>query len=428
VEHVERVQAALRTLAATVTAKMSQPSAGEPEDQLRGPFERFLQELGDALGQRVVCKGESQLAGRLGKPDYAVHSGNLLTGYAELKAPGKGANPQRYKGHDRRQWERFRAIPNLLYCDGNDWGLYRSGERIRRVVRLSGDVTTDGAGAVEAADAEALLSILTDFLSWSPIIPRDVGALTELLAPLCAMLRDDVTDALRDPQSPLVQLARDWRQLLFPDAPDPQFADAYAQTVTFALLLARSEGASTVDLAAAERALAAEHSLLSRALQVFTDPAAQHEISASLQMLQRVINEVPQEALSGPRDPWLHFYEDFLATYDPQLRKAAGAYYTPVQVVQAQVRLIDELLRERLGRPLGFAEPSVITLDPAAGTGTYLVGVIEQALRRVEAKEGAGAVAGKATELGLNLNGFERKFFCHLLFYPLQSIVTPITC
>ena len=63
------------------------------------------------------------------------------------------------------------------------------------------------------------------------------------------MLRDDVTDALKDPQSPLVQLAKDWRQLLFPDADDARFADAYAQTVTFALLLARSEGADPLDLA-----------------------------------------------------------------------------------------------------------------------------------------------------------------------------------
>jgi len=80
------------------------------------------------------------------------------------------------------------------------------------------------------------------------------------------MLRDDVTDALKDPKSPLVRLAEDWRQLLFPDAADEQFADAYAQTVAFALLLGRSEGADPLTLASAESALATEHNLLSRAL------------------------------------------------------------------------------------------------------------------------------------------------------------------
>ena len=58
----------------------------------------------------------------------------------------------------------------------------------------------------------------------------------------------------------------------------------------------------------------------------------------------RVIAEVSPATLIGPENPWLYFYEDFLAAYDPRLRRDAGAYYTPVQVVRAQVRLIDDLL------------------------------------------------------------------------------------
>ena len=107
-------------------------------------------------------------------------------------------------------------------------------------------------------------------------------------------------------------------------------------------------------------------------------------------------------------DPWLYFYEDFLAVYDPELRDKAGVYYTPIPVVHVQVRLIDDLLTNRLGRPLGFADPGVITLDPAVGTGTYLVGVIEHALGRIQTEEGTGAVPGQATTLADNLVGFEQ--------------------
>ncbi len=221
------------------------------------------------------------------------------------------------------------------------------------------------------------------------------------------MLRDDVTEALQDSNSPLVQLAKDWRQLLFPGAPDEQFADAYAQTVAFALLLGRSEGADPLTLNSAQAALAAQHSLLSRALQVLTDADARAEMSASLDLLLRVIAVVPPATLIGPSDPWLYFYEDFLAAYDPKLRKDAGAYYTPVEVVRAQVRLIDDLLVNRLGKPLGFADPGVITLDPAAGTGTYLLGVIEHALGKVEVEQGVGAVPGQASALAANVHGFE---------------------
>ena len=71
------------------------------------------------------------------------------------------------------------------------------------------------------------------------------------------------------------------------------------------------------------------------------------------------------------------------------------------------MRLVDDLLVHRLGKPLGFADSGVVTLDPAVGTGTYLLGAIEHALGRVEVKQGKGAVAGQATTLAGSLYGFE---------------------
>ena len=404
---------ALRGFAASVTAKMTQVTSGEPEDQLRGPFESFMASAAAALGSEVVCTGETPLPDRLGRPDYAVHLAKLLSGYVELKAPGVGVTASRFKGRNRKQFQRFSAIPNILYADGNEWALYRSGKLVGKVVRLPGDVAADGAKAADDQSAQAIEGLLRDFLAWKPILPTDrkgkidLIGFAALLAPLCRLLREDVTDAFKDPSSPLIQLANDWRQLLFPDASDEQFADAYAQTVAFALLLGRSEGADPLTLDSAKSALAAQHNLLSRALQVLTDPGALEEIVASLDLLLRVIAEVPPAAFVGPKDPWLYFYEDFLAAYDPKLRKDVGAYYTPVEVVHCQVRLIDDLLVNRLSKPLGFADPRVVTLDPAVGTGTYLLGVIEHALNRVEKTQGAGAVAGQAATLAKNLYGFE---------------------
>ena len=408
-----QIHAALQEFATAVTDKLTQTTHGEKEEQLRTPFENFIGAAASALGWDVVCTGETPLPDRLGRPDYAVHLNKLLAGYVELKAVGVGANANRFVGRNREQFKRFSAVPNLLYTDGNEWALYRDGKLVDKVVRLSGDVAAQGKGAVGPQDAYAVESLLRDFLMWQPFIPTDskgridLRRFAALLAPLCRMLRDDVTDALKRPDSPLVQLAQDWRQLLFPDAPDERFADAYAQTVLFALLLGRSEGADPLTLESAENALAAQHNLLSRALQVLTDPHARAEIAASLDLLLRVVAVVPPATLTSPEDPWLYFYEDFLAVYDARLRKDAGAYYTPVEVVRAQVRLIDNLLVERLGKPLGFADASVVTLDPAVGTGTYLLGVIEHALGRVEAEQGAGAVAGQATTLAENLYGFE---------------------
>ena len=232
------------------------------------------------------------------------------------------------------------------------------------------------------------------------------------LAPLCKFLRDDVREAMSDDDSPLNSIAETWREMLFPHASDEQFADAYAQTVTFALLLARIGGAGgeskhRLTFENARSALTREHGLLSAALGALADDEMQSELSAGLNTLLHLIGAVPTGAFSEESDPWLYFYEDFLAVYDANLRKNAGVYYTPVEVVRAQVRLVDDLLVNRLGKVQGFADASVVTLDPATGTGTYLLGIIEHSLQRMASLYGPGSVAGYASQLAGNLYGFE---------------------
>ena len=84
--------------------------------------------------------------------------------------------------------------------------------------------------------------------------------------------------------------------------------------------------------------------------------------------------------LASKVDPWLYFYEDFLAVYDPKMRNDAGVYYTPVEVVRMQVRLLDEILRTRFGRQRGLGADDVNVLDPAIGTGAYALAVAEHVL------------------------------------------------
>lgn len=406
---------ALRTFADAVKAKVSANAEGEAEAQLSGPVSSLLESIGTIIHRRIVAKAESRLGDRLGIPDFGVVVDGALNGYVELKAPGHGADTARFRGRDKDQWERFRAQPNVLYTDGNEWCLYQKGQPAERLLRFSMDITKHGAKGVADADAALFRSIITRMLAWQPIVPDKPKEQAELLAPLCRLLREDVADALRDPDSPLVSLAKDWRSLLFPDASDDRFADAYAQTVTFAILLARSEGADVSDIAKATAKLEAGHTLLSRALQVLTDLKSRAEIEPSLILLQRVINAFPKGAMQpgagqpkgGTEDPWLYFYEHFLAAYDPKLRKDSGVYYTPVEVVKCQVALVDDLLRNTLGKAGGFTHKDVVTLDPAVGTGTYLLGVIDHALDAVKAAQGAGAVAAKATTLAANIHGFE---------------------
>jgi hypothetical protein len=397
---------ALQNFAAHLTAsygKGSLPGA-QPEAQLTSPVENLLGYYPSLQVYREVA-----MTG-VGRPDLGVLVSKLLTGYVELKPPSKGANPTKFKDkHDKAQWEKFRSLPNVLYTDGQEWALYRNGERQGALCRLAGDVTEDGSAAVTAANATSLDRLLRDFLSWHPLVPSQPRALAEVLAPLCRLLRDDVAEGLlADPTSPLGSLLADWREYFFPDATAEQFADAYAQTLTYALLLAQVSGSATLEPAVAAAALKAGHGLLADTLRVLAQPDAYDQVRVPLDLLRRTIAAVnPVLFGSSAADPWLYFYEDFLGAYDPAMRKKRGVYYTPVEVVQAQVRLVDELLRTRLDAPKGFVDPKVATLDPACGTGTYLLAALRYGLDHVAATYGEGVRAQLATTAAQQMYAFE---------------------
>ncbi len=400
----------LAAFAADLTGKFATSLHFNPEDQLKAPMLTLLKGTAAALGLTVEVLTEVQDRERSGRPDIGIVAQSLLAGYVELKAPGKGADPVKFKAQDRAQWEKFRDLPNLIYTDGNQWALYRNGERVGRLIRLAGEVTTEGAKAFSEAEAAAIFTLLRDFLFWQPTAPATPRALAETLAPLCRLLRAEVLEAVQKPDSGLAALAVDWRHYLFPDADDAQFADAYAQTLTYALLLARWSGAVELSTSHATKTLRPQHGLLAEALKILADEQARTEITTPANVLERVISAVDPAALASQwvgGDPWLYFYEDFLAVYDPKMRKDRGVYYTPVPVVRAQIALIGELLETRFNAEFSFVDPKVVTLDPAAGTGTYILAALDYALERVAATQGPGMRAQAATMGARNLHAFE---------------------
>ena len=181
-----------------------------------------------------------------------------------------------------------------------------------------------------------------------------------------------------------MRLAKEWREYLSPGFNNSRFADAYAQTVTYSLLLARLSGAEKLDPKVATESLGENNSLLAGALEILGHPKAQKELQFSFGLLQRSLEALNLDKFHNTKsDLWLYFYENFLAVYDPKLRKEYGVYYTPREVVKLQVSLASELLATHFGKSLGFADDGVTFIDPAVGTGTYLLESINQGLARV---------------------------------------------
>ncbi len=394
-------------------AKLNNPSVtGEPEDQLRGPFEQLVGHMAALCGfapGAVVTVGETSIAALHTRPDYAITVNGALAGFVELKAPGKGADPRRMRGaHDKAQWQRLQSLPNLIYADGNEFSLWRNGELACPLVRLDGDIEASGD---KLAPGQGLQALFEFFFRWDPIPPRTAKELAEVSARLCRLLRDEVTEALAEKSEALTTLAADWRELLFPQASDSQFADGYAQAVTFGLLTARARGISiSTGMHGVSEELKKTSSLIGTALQLLTySDETRKALSTSLRTLERVLDVVDWPTISkGRTDAWLYFYEDFLEVYDSDLRKLTGSYYTPPEVVGSMVGLVDEALRRPgFDRPRGIADRSVTIADPATGTGTFVLGVLRHVAATVAADEGPGAVAAAIESAMQRLLAFE---------------------
>lgn len=387
---------------------------GSREDHLRGPFERMLSVIADGLGLTITTIGETNLPNLSIRPDYAIDVAGSRVGYVELKKPGYGVPDTwpRPSEHDIAQWRKYQLLPNVLYCDGEQFARYHFGKLQGRVARLEPGLNR--AGDRLHAVGTDFARVMTDFLLWEPERPRSLGELVRLVAKLCRLLRDDVAAELVREQAGtpnsrvFTGLATDWRQVLFPNLTDAKFADQYAQTVTFALLLARVEGVDFRGRSISEIAylLGKKHSLMGRALTVLTDqPDEEH--SVALTTMIRVLSVV--DWADFPDDSYAMLYEDFLAEYDSRLRRQSGTYYTPAGLVAFLTRFVDDILQARLGRPLGFADRDVIVVDPAMGTGSFLAEVINTVAATIGMEEGDGAVAPHLRELSDRLIGLENQ-------------------
>ena len=230
----------------------------------------------------------------------------------------------------------------------------------------------------------------------------------------------------------------------------PEFADACAQSLAYGLLGMRwlARAADSPFSAQTVSALLPGCSpflreLFAKLLALRAAPPLGRLIDELIALLDRT--DVDAVFAHARRDPIIHFYEDFLDQYDPQLRKERGVYYTPAEVVSYMVRAADAALRSRFGLPLGLADPTswaefakargtavprgvspeepfVQVLDPAAGTGTFLLAVIEVVHQRMMAAFAAQglspAAAGAAWVQYVRRQLLPRLHGCELMMAP----------
>ena len=220
-----------------------------------------------------------------------------------------------------------------------------------------------------------------------------------------------------NPRHALLQVRQEFRDVLYshPEAAgytaldfDALFSAAFAQTLAFGLLLVR-EGTGQAVGPDAWQHMPVEHPLMRTALRVLSLDEVVHDVGIGFEVMRDTVNSFAPEILAVPpggRDPILYFYENFLQTFDPQARERYGVYYTPVEVVRYMVGALDRAVRDNLATQ-GLRDPSVTILDPATGTGTFLLGIAERVRAQAEAEAGERMASLALQELAGRMFGFE---------------------
>ncbi len=173
---------------------------------------------------------------------------------------------------------------------------------------------------------------------------------------------------------------------------DYSFADIYAQTIAYGLFTARvfshvRNPKADFNRHGAWEQLPETNPFLRRLFQDVSERSPEElgeELIECIAEVFGILRAAKMDAILSDfrqkmnrEDIVIRFYEDFLAAYKPKMRERRGVYYTPEPVVSYMVRSVDILIKEKFNKPLGLANPEVMILDPACGTGTFLLWIFK---------------------------------------------------
>lgn len=411
-----------------------------PETGLAPAFQSLIERLLPTLPaiERFEVSPEFLKAG-VGRPDIAlIKQGELPRAFIELKAPAKPADPRKWTGpHDKRQYERLQELAHWSTSNFAEFHLFERGRQIGTATIVPAEAldpdTPDRAAdaATDAYDAAHFLDLLAQLARAQPPAAGNAEQLAELLAHSARIVKSAVRervselDGERDRNDPLMLVRQTYRNVLYahPEAGgyasadfDELFASAFAQTLAFGLLLVREHLANSETEADkrkvgadAARHMPAEHPLMKGTLEAISDPRVIESVGIGFDVMRDTVNSFDPNILAprrDGRDPILYFYEDFLGVFDPDAKARYGVYYTPLQVVRFMVGALDRVLREDLGTK-GLRDENVTILDPATGTGTFLLGIAERVREQVMAEDGGPAASMALKDLAARMFGFE---------------------
>lgn len=400
-----------------------------------------LQTLLESIVSDVLVTNEPTRV-KCGAPDYIITKKNIPIGYIEAKDIGKDLNNKEYK----EQFGRYKkSLQNLIITDYLNFQLFIDGEFKTSI--CIGEVINNTIHP-KADNFDSFTRLIKDFCSHIGQTIKSSSKLSKMMANKARLLSEVIEKALTSDEdnfedSTLKEQMNAFKEILIHDITPKDFADIYAQTIAYGMFAARLHDPTLNDFSRQEAAelIPKSNPFLRKLFQYIAGYDLDDRIVWIVDALADIFRATDVKALlnnfgksTQQNDPIIHFYETFLAEYDPKLRKSRGVWYTPEPVVNFIVRAVDDILKTEFNLPQGLADTSktkvkrkvptndkraksgykeieqevhkVQILDPATGTGTFLAEVVKQIYKRFEGQQG---IWSKYVENHLipRLNGFE---------------------
>src|SRR6266496_4403874 len=364
-------------------------------------YRAALQELLEALFSDITVTNEPKRI-KCGAPDLIITKKQIPLGYIETKDIGISLDQTERTDQLKRY---FGSLANLILTDYVEFRWYVAGQH-RMTARLS-KAAGKGKLLLEADGVGKVANLLQGFMVTQAPTISSPKELATRMASLAQLIRSAIHSAFESEEGggSLHMQMQGFRQVLLPDLTYEQFADMYAQTICYGLFAARCNCNDKPNIH-----FTREHAVydipktnpfLRKMFGYIAGPDLDERIVWAVDDLAELLNRSDMDAIlrdfgrrTRQEDPIVHFYETFLAKYDPKLRELRGVYYTPEPVVSYLVRSVDYLLKKDFAIADGLADDTVLRavssdgksslqthkvqiLDPATGTATFLHSIID---------------------------------------------------
>lgn len=363
----------------------------------RASLENLLKNLKDNFNKEFKIEHEPKKDKQWGQPDFRVSYQGLNIGYIENKKVGTDLNQLSKKDQILKYLE---LNPNLMLTDYLNFVWVGKDENneplIKRKISIASLDELSKPLKPNPQTERDLIELFKSFFNHEAAPITNAKDFANALSAPTKYLKDALIQYQKDRQ--VSSIFNNFKEYLYEELSFEDFSDAFAQTLTYSLFLAKlNHPFEKINLDNVRSSIPKNFAVIREMADFLKKLDAIKEIQWLLNEILSLINHVDMDSiikdLNDDKDPYLHFYETFLSAYDPKLRESKGVYYTPDSVVKFIINALDSLLKTHFkDAPLGLKSAldnkNIKLLDFATGTGTFLLEAFRKALETRKTSDG----------------------------------------